>query len=126
MRYAAKNGKASTNGSRDRTAAPNSSPISAARASSWQARIARSMKKVATTWANCQDEPAWAEYQTMVPKANTSDSTSRGPRVTPIARRIVDMIATLAAPMRIEAQACSKPGPTSHTAGRTTSAGIGG
>ncbi len=43
-----------------------------------------------------------------------------------MARRIVDMIATFAAPMRIDAQACSKPGPSSQTAGSTTSAGIGG
>jgi len=31
------------------------------------------MQAVATTWAKCHDEPAAAEYQTIVPKAKPSD-----------------------------------------------------
>ena len=38
------------------------------------------MNRVAATWAKCQDEPAWAEYQVIVPKAKTSESTTRVPR----------------------------------------------
>ena len=122
-----KKGAASISGSREITAAPNSRPMRPARASSWQARIASSMKNVATTCAKCHEEPAWAEYQTIVPNAKTSASTmSRAPRRSPSQRRSACMTTTFAAPSRIDAHAWSKSGPKSSTAGSRRRAGIGG
>ena len=121
-----KKGAASISGSREMIAAPNSRPMRPARASSWQARIASSMKNVATTWAKCHEDPAWAEYQTIVPNANTSASTRAGRRATPIPRSRACMTTTFTAPSRIDAHAWSKPGPKSSTTGSSRMAGIGG
>src|SRR6188508_1791107 len=121
-----KKGAAIATGSRDMAAKMKARPIRAGEASRWQSQIASSMNIVATTWANCHDEPACAEYQTTVPNANTSDSTTLGARSTPIRRAMSENRTTLNAPSAIDGQAWFTSGPKTSTIGMSTSAGAGG
>ena len=101
-------------------------PIAHSGQSTCVPRIASSMKKVAHTCAKCHDEPDWAEYQPIDPKAkarlSASHTSRRSPRraSTPAARN------TLSAPSRIETPAWSTPAPKTATNGRRTTAGTGG
>ena len=113
-------------GRREKAAAAKARPIRAGEPSRWHSQMAVSMNSVAVTWAKCHDEPACAEYQTMVPNAKTRERTTRGQRSTPMRRSTSETIATLRAPNPMEGQAWFTSGPKTTTNGRTSSAGAGG
>ena len=80
-----------------------------------------------TTCAKCHEEPACAEYQTIVPNPNTSVSTIRGNRATPMPRITTEARPTLTAPSRTDAQPwLVNWSPKTATGGIRTIAGIGG